>query len=247
MTSSDRDPLANLAGPAQQAFEMWISLWPVAPLFGVEWRFAEVATQTNRIALDGMTTAMQAVGSGVEQVEEQAEAFVAATAPADVAAAMADPDAFEPEEDDAPLETATPAAAESPAEATHPAPEPESAGREAGNGTTMAEAAPGAVVSEAPVAVPTEGPETDPARPDVAAAAPEGLFEARPDAVDDLQAIKGIGPGLEGQLNALGIYRLDQLAGLDEANLVWIDENLSAFKGRAFRDDWVGQAKGLIG
>ncbi|MEL7173617.1 MAG: hypothetical protein AAFN05_11735, partial [Pseudomonadota bacterium] len=27
--------------PAKEAFDLWVSFFPVAPFFGVEWRFAE--------------------------------------------------------------------------------------------------------------------------------------------------------------------------------------------------------------
>jgi predicted flap endonuclease-1-like 5' DNA nuclease len=64
---------------------------------------------------------------------------------------------------------------------------------------------------------------------------------------DDLKMIRGIGPGLESKLNALGVYTFDQIASFSTDDLVWIDENLTAFKGRCFRDDWVGQARSLTG
>lgn len=76
---------------------------------------------------------------------------------------------------------------------------------------------------------------------------PADLFEVAPDTADDLKQIKGIGPSLERQLNELGVYTLAQLSGYSEDNLTWIDENLNSFKGRCFRDDWVGQAKALLG
>jgi NADH-quinone oxidoreductase subunit E len=76
---------------------------------------------------------------------------------------------------------------------------------------------------------------------------PANLYAEAPSDADDLKLIKGIGPGLESQLNAIGVYRFDQIAELSEANLVWINENLTSFKGRCFRDDWVGQAKELMG
>jgi large subunit ribosomal protein L19 len=60
---------------------------------------------------------------------------------------------------------------------------------------------------------------------------------------DDLKMIKGIGPGLERQLNDLGLYHFDQLAKMTKADLTWIDANITRFKGRCFRDDWTGQAK----
>jgi NADH-quinone oxidoreductase subunit E len=60
---------------------------------------------------------------------------------------------------------------------------------------------------------------------------------------DDLKKIKGVGPKLEGVLNAMGIYHFDQIAGWSAAELAWVDDNLEGFKGRATRDDWVSQAK----
>jgi len=47
-------------------------------------------------------------------------------------------------------------------------------------------------------------------------------------------------------LNAMGIYRFDQIAGFSDANLQWVDDNLTSFKGRPFRDDWVAQARALL-
>jgi|GEM_PF-1770258 len=61
---------------------------------------------------------------------------------------------------------------------------------------------------------------------------------------DDLKKISGIGPKIEEKLNHLGIFHYQQIADFTDDNIKWVDENLS-FKGRAMRDDWVGQAKVL--
>ena len=61
---------------------------------------------------------------------------------------------------------------------------------------------------------------------------------------DDLKQISGIGTVLEQTLNQQGIYHLDQIAGWDEANLAWIDENWSC-GNKIRRDNWVAQAKAL--
>ncbi|MEA2029269.1 MAG: hypothetical protein U9N49_09895 [Campylobacterota bacterium] len=61
---------------------------------------------------------------------------------------------------------------------------------------------------------------------------------------DDLKKISGIGPKIEEKLNNLGIFHYQQIAEFTEKNIQWVDENLS-FKGRAMRDDWIGQAKVL--
>ncbi|MFK7731131.1 MAG: hypothetical protein AB8B48_05865 [Pseudomonadales bacterium] len=71
------------------------------------------------------------------------------------------------------------------------------------------------------------------------------LFTERPLRVDNLKRIKGIGPKLETMLNDLGIYQFEQIAMFTLKDLAWIDDNLSAFKGRAKRDNWVLQAAGL--
>jgi len=63
-------------------------------------------------------------------------------------------------------------------------------------------------------------------------------------APDDLQRIRGIGPKIEGTLNAEGIYYFDQLAELDGPGIAWADRRL-AIKGRVVRDRWVAQARAL--
>ncbi len=76
---------------------------------------------------------------------------------------------------------------------------------------------------------------------------PTLLYASAPDEADDLTRIKGVGPKLAQELNDLGIHTWAQVASLTEANLAWLDANLSTatFKGRSVRDDWVGQASAL--
>ena len=78
-----------------------------------------------------------------------------------------------------------------------------------------------------------------------AAAKPETLKGPRDDAADDLKAIKGVGPKLEGVLNDIGIYHYDQIASWTDDEVAWADNNLVGFKGRVSRDEWVAQAKKL--
>jgi NADH-quinone oxidoreductase subunit E len=78
-----------------------------------------------------------------------------------------------------------------------------------------------------------------------AEARPEALQAPRAGGADDLKRIKGIGPKLEQQLNALGFYHFDQIAGWSEAEVAWVDDNLEGFKGRVSRDEWVAQARSL--
>ncbi len=70
------------------------------------------------------------------------------------------------------------------------------------------------------------------------------LFERPAGAADDLKLISGVGPTLEGRLNALGITRYDQIAGFTDADIARVDAVLN-FKGRVARDQWVKQAEAL--
>ena len=71
---------------------------------------------------------------------------------------------------------------------------------------------------------------------------PAGI--ARPDAVDDLKMISGVGPKIEEILHGLGIYTYAQVASWKKAEREWVDDYLK-FKGRIEREDWVKQAKAL--
>jgi predicted flap endonuclease-1-like 5' DNA nuclease len=59
---------------------------------------------------------------------------------------------------------------------------------------------------------------------------------------DDLQRLKGVGPKLAAQLNAAGITRYEQLAGLSENEIALLDERMGAFRGRVARDRLAEQA-----
>ena len=62
---------------------------------------------------------------------------------------------------------------------------------------------------------------------------------------DDLTRIKGIGPKLEIMLHDLGVYTFAQIATWSDDEIDRVDDNLTAFKGRARRDDWRDQAREL--
>jgi predicted flap endonuclease-1-like 5' DNA nuclease len=62
---------------------------------------------------------------------------------------------------------------------------------------------------------------------------------------DDLKMIKGVGPKLEKVLHSMGFYHFSQIAEWGPSEVAWVDENLTGFKGRVSRDDWVDQAKTL--
>jgi small subunit ribosomal protein S2 len=63
---------------------------------------------------------------------------------------------------------------------------------------------------------------------------------------DDLKVIAGVGESLEEKLHDLGITKLSQIANFTGEDIEKIDEVLN-FKGRITREDWIGQARGLIG
>ena len=74
---------------------------------------------------------------------------------------------------------------------------------------------------------------------------PEALSGARNGGADDLKMMKGVGPKLEIMLNELGFYHFDQIAGWSAAEVAWVNDNLTGFKGRVSRDNWVEQARKL--
>ena len=74
---------------------------------------------------------------------------------------------------------------------------------------------------------------------------PELLDGPRDGGADDLELIKGVGPGLEKELNAKGVFHFDQIASWSEEEVTWADQHLVRFKGRVSRDNWVTQAQAL--
>jgi NADH-quinone oxidoreductase subunit E len=107
--------------------------------------------------------------------------------------------------------------------------------------------APKVAAKSAPAPAPTAKAPAAPVSeaPPAGAARPAALAAARGGVADDLEVIVGIGPKLAKLLHSLGIFHFDQIASWTEKELAWIDSNLEGFKGRASRDDWVGQAKVL--
>lgn len=102
--------------------------------------------------------------------------------------------------------------------------------------------------SVTPVAAPVAAPLAAVA-PTVAAVVekvrPKTLDTARDGQPDDLKLIKGIGPKMEALCHRLGFFHFDQIAAWTGAELAWVDDNLEDFKGRASRDNWIGQAREL--
>ena len=66
-----------------------------------------------------------------------------------------------------------------------------------------------------------------------------------PAVTDNLRAVRGIGPSMERLLHGLGIISFRQLAMLDGAELERVRGELSDFRSRIEREDWVGQAREL--
>jgi predicted flap endonuclease-1-like 5' DNA nuclease len=59
---------------------------------------------------------------------------------------------------------------------------------------------------------------------------------------DDLQRMKGVGPKLAGLLQSRGLIRFEQIAALTPQEVVALDAELGAFKGRLTRDRVIEQA-----
>lgn len=77
------------------------------------------------------------------------------------------------------------------------------------------------------------------------ATVPVGLLSERPEEVDDLKKIKGVGKVMERVLNEKGIYLFQQLGALKEHEVEWVNGAIDAFPGRIHRDRWVEQARAL--
>ena len=95
--------------------------------------------------------------------------------------------------------------------------------------------------AEAPapeVAEVEEAPQADPS--------PLLLDAPRGGEADDLKLVKGIGAKMEASLNEFGIYHFDQIAGLDENGIAWLDQHLPGFKRNCARFDLVSGAKALL-
>ena len=96
---------------------------------------------------------------------------------------------------------------------------------------------------EAPKAAPKPAPAPAPAAASEESAPQQ--YDTRPDKVDDLKLINGVGPKLEETLNDLGIYTFAQVAAWTPENAAFVVNRLK-FKGRIVRHDWIGKAKELM-
>jgi NADH-quinone oxidoreductase subunit E len=73
------------------------------------------------------------------------------------------------------------------------------------------------------------------------AAGGKPLFEKQEGPADDLKLISGVGPVLEGKLNAIGITKWSQVATMTPYQITALESSLN-FKGRVARDNWLQQA-----
>jgi predicted flap endonuclease-1-like 5' DNA nuclease len=69
---------------------------------------------------------------------------------------------------------------------------------------------------------------------------------ASPAGQDDLTRIKGLGPKAAAALQAGGITRIAQIADWSDTDVEVWDDRING-RGRIVRDNWVGQARDLIG
>ena len=70
------------------------------------------------------------------------------------------------------------------------------------------------------------------------------IYQEKPEVVDDLTRIKGVGAGIEQKLNNSGVYQFKQIALWDHQNITAFSKQLS-FTGRIEREQWVAQATDL--
>jgi predicted flap endonuclease-1-like 5' DNA nuclease len=66
-------------------------------------------------------------------------------------------------------------------------------------------------------------------------------------AQDDLKRIKGVGPAIEKTLHELGIFSFRQIADMNEFEIDRVANHLKGFHSRIYREDWIGQARVLLG
>ncbi|KQS03033.1 hypothetical protein ASG11_01115 [Sphingomonas sp. Leaf357] len=138
-------------------------------------------------------------------------------------------------EADAPAEVATPAAVAAPSPVPAPTPAPVAPERQV---------APPVVATPDPVAPPAA---VTPAEPIVEPVAPPAPPAPPPvPLAGEITQLKGLGPKLAATLAQLGVTRVDQIAAMTPAQLLELDIQLGAFKGRPARDRWAEQARLLV-
>ena len=76
-------------------------------------------------------------------------------------------------------------------------------------------------------------------------AKPAKAKAAKPEVVDDISLISGIGPVLKDKMTEAGFATLTSISKLKKADIAKLDEELG-LGGRIERDEWVAQAKELL-
>ena len=89
--------------------------------------------------------------------------------------------------------------------------------------------------------------EAPPQAPSEAAAVVQAPAERALEAEDDLTAITGVGPAIEGKLKAAGVSTYRAIAAWSEADIERMESTVlgGRFSGRIRRDDWIDQARWL--
>ncbi len=99
-----------------------------------------------------------------------------------------------------------------------------------------------------PIAEPVPAPAVEEAEDAPAAAEmnPFLLDAPRGGQADDLTELAGLGPKLQAALYEFGIYHFDQIAGLNEEGIAWLNAQQKGFAMTCKRFDLVGQAKARV-
>ncbi len=74
---------------------------------------------------------------------------------------------------------------------------------------------------------------------------PDFLHGQRPDRVDDLKAIDGVGADVETRLNDAGCHHYGQLAAMNGAHVGWLSDAIGVPADRILAERWVEQARAL--
>ena len=76
-------------------------------------------------------------------------------------------------------------------------------------------------------------------------AKPANLMSKAPADVDDLKKIKGVGLKSADAMNALGIYKYEQLAAFSAADVEWLSGEIGFSVEKIERDGWIAMAADL--
>ncbi|QDL93273.1 hypothetical protein FDP22_16680 [Paroceanicella profunda] len=236
----------------ESPLEYWTSLSPAAPFFGVAWRFAADpkaagpadagVAEMSRAFTEQLSKSVKAVAEMTESLTAVAQTRMQTAAKAADAAEVVTAKS---------MQKSVESAAEIGGAVSDMAFKSVRAAAEVSdtvNTSTRRQVKQATDASEAmgERAQKSAGVAADYADEMVKMAKPSNLFSKAPAMFDDLKMIRGVGPKLERELNQMGIYSFDQISKFTEANLAWVDANLSAFKGRPFRDNWIEQAMSLM-